>query len=104
MMWLYHSPSSLPIQQVKIDVELHYADSNLLQDIAQQHMRGNILQVDLNEAQAAFATVPWIADAQVRRRLPDTIEIQLTERKPIAYWAMINWLIARAGCLWWKAI
>lgn len=86
VMWLYHSPSSLPIQQVKIDGELHYADSNLLQDIAQQHMRGNILQVDLNEAQAAFATVPWIADAQVRRRLPDTIEIQLTERKPIAYW------------------
>ena len=85
-MWLYHSPSSLPIQQVKIDGELHYTDGHLLQEIAQKHMRGNILQVDLNAAQVAFATVPWIADAQVRRRLPDTIEIQLTERKPIAYW------------------
>ena len=86
VMWLQHSPSSLPVKHVVLNGEWQYADSKALQTIAQQYGAGNILGVDLNEVQSAFLAVPWIADAQVRRRLPDTIEINLTERHPIAYW------------------
>ena len=56
------------------------------QNIAARYIRGNVFKADLNGAQAAFAAMPWIAKAEVRRRLPDTVEIRLSERVPVAYW------------------
>lgn len=84
--WLYQSPY-FPIKQVKIEGELEHTDTEKLQQIAQQYIRGNIFQADLNGAQAAFAAEPWIADAKIVRQLPDAVVITLTERVPIARWS-----------------
>lgn len=83
--WVYHSPN-FPIRQVKIDGELQRVSSDELQTVAQKYIRGNIFSADLNGAQKAFENLPWIAKAQVRRRLPDAVEIGLTEREPVARW------------------
>lgn len=83
--WLYHSPY-FPIKQVKIAGDIRHTDEAELQRIAKQYIRGNILKADLNGAQEAYAALPWMADAQVRRRLPDTVEINLRERIPVAHW------------------
>ncbi|KLT72964.1 cell division protein FtsQ [Neisseria arctica] len=83
--WLYNSPY-LPIKQVKIEGELKYTGGKELQTIAQQYIRGNILKADLNGAREAFEKLPWIASAQVRRKIPDTVEISLVERVPVARW------------------
>ncbi|MGF6148533.1 Cell division protein FtsQ [Kingella potus] len=83
--WLYRSPH-FPVKQVNINGRLRYSDSGQLQQVAQQYIRGNIFRADLNGAQAAFARLPWIAKAEVRRRLPDAVDISLTERIPVAHW------------------
>ena len=83
--WLYRSPY-FPIKKVNIDGSLQYADGAELQQIARRYIRGNIFRADLNGAQAAFSRMPWIASAEVRRRLPDTVDIRLTERVPVAHW------------------
>lgn len=83
--WLYHSPY-FPIRKIKVEGRLQHADAEQIHEVAKRYIRGNILRADLNGAQAAFARMPWIAEAHVSRVLPDTVSVKLTERVPVARW------------------
>ena len=45
-----------------------------------------MLTSDLGAIRARLLALPWVADASVGRRLPDTLTIAITERKPVALW------------------
>lgn len=45
-----------------------------------------ILAFSPTEAKAELERLPWVRDASVERRLPDTIHVRLVERKPLALW------------------
>ncbi len=48
-------------------------------------LRGrNILSVDLEQWRGRVLESPWVADAIVRRALPSTVEVIVTERHPLA--------------------
>lgn len=48
-------------------------------------LRGeNILGVDLDDWQARVLSSPWVKDASLRRELPGTVEVRVTERTPMA--------------------
>jgi cell division protein FtsQ len=42
--------------------------------------------VDLDEVRGKLMTIGWVADARVLRRLPDTLIVQIVERKAAAVW------------------
>lgn len=46
----------------------------------------SMLAIDLDEVRERLRANPWIADASVSRRLPDTLNIVVQERKPVAIW------------------
>jgi cell division protein FtsQ len=46
----------------------------------------SMLLVDLGEARARLRALPWVADASVARRLPDTLIVDVTERRAVALW------------------
>ncbi len=47
-------------------------------------LRGqNILRVDLDRARRRLLESPWVADAVLRKRLPASIDVVVTERHPI---------------------
>lgn len=52
---------------------------------ADQHSMAMPL-VDLEKVRSQLMTYGWIADARVSRRLPDTLLIDIVERKPAAIW------------------
>jgi cell division protein FtsQ len=73
--------------------------------IAQMHLAGNlrtppsailgalgfragqpIFDVNLRSARARLLQLPWVADAEVKRRYPDDISVQIVERVPYARW------------------
>lgn len=45
-----------------------------------------ILAIDLRQSREDILALPWVREAAVRRRLPDTILIQISEREPLAIW------------------
>ena len=55
----------------------------------------SMLLVDLNAARARLMALPWVADASVGRRLPDTLIVDIvTERRPVALWQFRHRLAA----------
>jgi len=53
----------------------------------------NVFALDLDAARARILADPWIAEATLARRLPGTILVQLTERKPAALLAVGDTLL-----------
>lgn len=45
-----------------------------------------ILAIDLQESREKLLALPWVQDASIRRRLPDTLLIRMDERRPLAIW------------------
>lgn len=45
-----------------------------------------MLTIDLPAIRARLLQQPWVADASVSRRLPDTLAIEIVERRPVALW------------------
>ena len=46
----------------------------------------SIFDLDLAEIQRRVETLPWVKTAVVRRQLPATLCVDLTERRPLALW------------------
>jgi cell division protein FtsQ len=44
----------------------------------------NVFHLDPSAVEASLRSSPWIADAEVVRDLPSTIQIRITEREPVA--------------------
>jgi cell division protein FtsQ len=45
-----------------------------------------ILAIDLEAARARIQALPWVRQASVRRVLPDTVIVEIVERRPLALW------------------
>jgi cell division protein FtsQ len=45
-----------------------------------------IFDADVHEARARLMKLDWVADAEVRRRYPDDISVQIVEKHPFALW------------------
>ena len=56
----------------------------------------NVFSLDLDSARARILADPWISQATLARRLPGTILIQVTERKPAALVALRDTYLATA--------
>jgi cell division protein FtsQ len=44
----------------------------------------NILSLDIDSLKGRLRSSPWVAEATVRRTLPDTLEVEIEERVPVA--------------------
>jgi cell division protein FtsQ len=59
----------------------------------------SIFGADVHAARARLMQLPWVADAEVRRRYPDDISISVVEKLPFALWQAPNgvYVIERSG-------
>jgi cell division protein FtsQ len=60
----------------------------------------NLLLLSADEVVAAARTLPWVADAEVERRLPGTVKVKVVERKPalvVALGIAARWTIDARG-------
>ncbi len=63
-----------------------YTDPEILKAIINTEKGDPLFAFDPAAAQEQIKRINWIRDAHVERRLPDTIYVGLTEKKPLALW------------------
>lgn len=59
-----------------------YAPEREIRKVTEPYLGKNIFAADLDALQAKLEAQPWISTARVKRRIPDTLLIQIEERVP----------------------
>lgn len=81
MQIVLHAPL-LQIQRISIEGNLRLS-SGEVQAIVEGLQGSNILTADLSRYRRRLMQSPWVADVALRRLLPSTVEIFVSERRPI---------------------
>jgi cell division protein FtsQ len=80
---LVANASVLQVSQVTVEGNQRLSSGEVLALV--EGLRGqNILGLDLTEWQDRVMSSPWVKDASLRRELPSTVEVRITERTPMA--------------------
>jgi cell division protein FtsQ len=85
VLWLMRSPL-FPIRGIVLDGELARNSVPTIRANAAPRLAGNFFSVDLQQARAAFESVPWVRRAVVRRVWPDRLAVRLEEHHAAALW------------------
>ena len=54
--------------------------------VAERRVRGTFFTVDLERVRGSLEKLPWVREARVERRWPDTLVVTLIEHIPLARW------------------
>ena len=75
-----------PLTHLRATGRFERVDPTLVQKTLLPFAKHGYFAVDLQAAQAAVAQLPWVDQAQVRKRWPDVLEVSITEHRPFARW------------------
>ena len=84
---LYHELLKSPylaIKEIKIAGNRKVSMAEVL-ELAGVNVGDNLLKVDVAEIKKSVKLNPWISEVSVARNFPDRINIEIKERKPIAF-------------------
>lgn len=83
--WAVRQPY-FEIREIEIKGELHRTSVTAIRANAAPRLAGNFFTLNLDAARAAFESVPWVREAQLRRVWPDRLEVELEEHVAAALW------------------
>lgn len=82
------SVTRLPVfqlQQINVLGTQHVSAEQIL-GVTQPYLHSNLFYLDLGQVQASFKSLAWVLSADVRRKWPNQLNVQLVENIPTAYW------------------
>ena len=79
-------PTILPVSDVRVIGQLEFLEQNDIQTVVQNEIDGGYFTVDLNAIRDALVQQPWVKDVSLRRQWPASLDVFITEQKPVAYW------------------
>jgi hypothetical protein len=73
------------LKVTRVDVHgSHFLSEGEVREVLGPAVGENILTVDIRALKARLRSSPWVADATVRRTLPSTLQVDISERVPLA--------------------
>ena len=75
-----------PLRTLRVQGALRNVDEQRLRATVLPYAQRGFFAVELAEAQAAVARLPWVEHAEVRKRWPDILEVRVVEHRPFAHW------------------
>lgn len=83
--WVMRHPA-FAIGQITVDGDTTHNSPASLRASVEPRLAGTFFTMDLEAAQAAFQSAPWVRRAVVQRVFPDQLHVTLQEHVPIAHW------------------
>ena len=90
--WLLAQPF-FALRNVEVAAPVAHVTAAQVKLVTDRHVRGNYFTVDLAQLRHAFEKLPWVREARVTRRWPDTLVVSFAEHVPLARWndaGMVN--------------
>jgi len=75
-----------PVRHIAVTGSLDSAHRDALRDTLAAHLDAGLLALPLRQLRDELQALPWVYRASLRRRFPDTLEVQVVEQRPIARW------------------
>jgi cell division protein FtsQ len=85
-----------PIHRVVIRGDLRALDQKAIENAVAIYDTDSFLDINLAALVDQLEAQPWIARARARRQWPDTVDIEIVEESPIAYWGS-QWMVNAKG-------
>lgn len=88
-----------PLARLHVHGQLQRVDAQAIRAAMLPYAQRGFFAVDLGGAQAALEQLPWVEKADVRKRWPDVLDIDIVEHQPFARWDSDK-LLTQAGRLY----
>lgn len=84
------------LRSIEVKTPVAHVTEAQIRLVAERQARGTFFTVDLEGVRNSLEKLPWVREARVERRWPDTLVVSLIEHVPLARWND-NALINQAG-------
>jgi cell division protein FtsQ len=74
------------LRSIEVKTPVKHVTEAQLRLVAERQVRGTFFTVDLDAVRDSLEKLPWVREARVERRWPDTLVVSLTEHVPLARW------------------
>jgi len=82
----------LPVERVIVSGDLRYVSREELMSAVSGSLDGGFLWADLQYIRAPLEQLPWVYRVVVKRRWPNSLEVEVKEQRPIAHWGEAAYL------------
>ena len=83
--WVARQPF-FTLRAIQIEGDVGRNNAATLRANALPRLTGSFLSLNLQQARAAFESVPWVRHAVLHRAWPMLLKVRLEEHQPAAYW------------------
>ena len=74
------------LRNIEVKTPVAHVTEAQIRLVAERQVRGTFFTVDLERVRASLEKLPWVREARVERRWPDTLVVSLIEHAPLARW------------------
>lgn len=84
--FLMYSPQMALLHPEQVNISgNHFLDRASVLEIFKADRNKSVLRIPLERRRAEIGEIPWVEHAVVRRVLPNEIQVEITERTPVAF-------------------
>jgi cell division protein FtsQ len=93
LVWFVVHQPVFALRHVQVTGEARHITRAQVEAIVRNEMKGTFFTLNLPHVRSAFEKLPWVREANLRRRWPDRLEVGVVEHVPLARWgkaALVN--------------